>query len=139
MKAPLKLLTISICIIIHIGCDPYGDLKEVIQNDSRHDVWLLIIDESTIDSTIIDSILIRNETQEVLREQTELGGINQWKGCYNRYWPFLRLRVDNSDTLHVIIDPNDPSSWMYLILKEENYGGGQCECRLIITDSLIVN
>jgi len=135
----MRYLKIAACLLV-IGaltsCDPGIRFQKIIENRSDYDVKVYIYRDTSQYyevSYLADSLLIGNHSEMVLAETGGLGQYYKFTDC-QLYADSLKIIVLNNDSITVNMDINDPASWHFRRTKFGSNGGGECECRLMLSD-----
>lgn len=135
----LPLLLIMLVAVTFISCDPGVQYNKVIQNDSDYDLEVIIYPESRPGYGTMytdDSLVIYRHTEASILDAGGLGQTFEYEDC-DTYADSIVINVVDNDTLDLIISPDEPSNWVFNVLKETYKQGGTCECRLTIRNDLI--
>lgn len=126
------ILSIGLVFII-TSCDPGVHFERIIVNQSSHDIWIKV-NEETHPSFTADSILIGKNSSVIVSSDGGLGNTSDFSECG---FPegTLSSGVYTNDTLEIQKDLNLGGNWTPAVIKQTFKGGGECECRFTITDS----
>ena len=125
----MKLMYLLIPLCTLVSCDPSVDYDQIIQNDSDYDLWLKI--KSLY---LYDSLLLPKREETIVFGDHGLGTPLTYVNCDSFYSDTTELLVKDSTHLKVTLDIGDLELWTYSLLEKYSFGGGRCECRLIITN-----
>lgn len=131
-------LILGIAILFFSSCDPGVDYRQIVQNDSKYDI-MLIVDTAHINvhfGYTFDTLLIAKHSNVVIACEQGLGTTNGFSSC-NSFNDSVYTKIVDNDHLHLDLDLNNSSNWVFDVLDESMGGGGECECRIKITDSMI--
>jgi len=140
MKTKLfSFLVLGITILSFSSCDPGLSYSKVILNDSKYDIKIISVDTPRANVYNVyefDTLLVAKHSSEVIASEGGIGAIATYSSC-NQFNDSIYAIIVGFDSLHLNIDISDSMNWTYLIIEETNNGGGTCECRLKITNSMI--
>lgn len=135
----MRYLKISACFLvmsIFVSCDPGIRFQKIIENQSDYDVKVYIYRDTSQYyevSYLADSFLIGNHSEMVLAERVGLGQYYKFSDC-QLYVDSLKIMVLDNDSIIVNVDINKPASWHFRRTKAMSNGGGECECRLMLSN-----
>ncbi|MNJ88967.1 hypothetical protein D3C87_65280 [compost metagenome] len=105
----------------------------MIVNNSDYD---LLIFTGGYEGFVSDSIFIGRHSETVIYDSNRYGNVKSYKNCYISINPIPAEVIDH-DSLHLTIDLSNKANWKFRIVKREIEGGGECECKLEITNQHI--
>ncbi|OYT11293.1 MAG: hypothetical protein B6I18_04650 [Bacteroidetes bacterium 4572_112] len=100
---------------------------------------MIIVDTARANSYMgynFDSVLIAKHSNVVIAAEQGIGTTAQFSSC-NAFVDTVSVKIVNFDNLHLNLDFNKNSNWVFDVLDKSAGGGGKCECRIKITDSMI--
>ena len=129
-----KLASLAFIVLFLTSCDPETTFHRLINNDSGYD--LIVYPNDSLGSTFFggrlpDSLFIPNNSLDTLYSYRERGGISYYTDCPNDF-DSIRFVVDGNPNLSVTLDPMVDTNWVFNLIEELKYGGGECECVLYI-------
>jgi len=138
MKNKINILIIFVFLIL-TSCDPVFDYSKVVNNRSDYDI--LIIDIDTVHAGGygpygFDTIRIDKHQTKIIVTDGGIGDVSQYKDC-NVYNDTLMVKIIGHDSLHLIMDINDPGNWIFNQIDDES--GGTAECVFYIENQFIGN
>jgi len=121
--------------VFFLSCDPSVTFHRIIENNSDYTLQLVVNkNNGTSDTTNIE----QNQEIEFLHEDHR-GRRSEHENCENRNFFFdsihLIVKDDSSKTINA--DPIGKDNWVFSTSKKTMNGGGYCNCRLIVTNSMI--
>jgi len=138
LASAAKLLGIFSIALFSWSCDPGVKYEQVIENASDHDLTLIIFPD-TINPFLnyeFDTFNILRQSEVVLALEEGLGTTDGFKGCLVPL-DSAHFIVGDNDLLKVKTDITNSDFWRFRVLDKDVAGGGECECRLIITNDSI--
>lgn len=129
---------ISGLILIHLAllsnsCDPGVTYERVIENKTTHDIWIKTADNPYLWFTQ-DSFSIPKNSEQIISVFSGIGQTTQFENCGMLDSSIFGGIID-MNTLEISKDLNAQSNWAFSVLKKTFKQGGECECRLILTDA----
>ena len=121
------------------SCDPGIKYNKIVQNDSDHDLKIYVYPDTSIGWSNLykaDTFLIIRHNQISIAEYSSLGEANEFEGC-DTYADSFSIQVLDNDTLHVNLNLKENSNWTFSRIKKGFKDGGECECRVIISNDRI--
>ncbi|MFN5416910.1 MAG: hypothetical protein ACK5B9_07625 [Flavobacteriia bacterium] len=105
------------------------------ENNSNHNLkFYLYRSDGFGQNELIDSILIPKKSQVVIYEGGGIGTVDEYSFC-GSYIDSIASNFVDTDTLILKKDPNLLANWKYIEINKSKNGGGECECRLYVSDS----
>ena len=131
-------LILGMAILLFSACDPGVSYSKVIQNNSKYDISLYT-DTAYAETYAMynfDTIVIEKHSIVVIASEQGIGTTNGFSSCciFN---DSLNYKIIGFDSLYLNLDLNDCSNWVFDVIDKSAGGGGVCECRIKITDSMI--
>lgn len=126
-----------IAIISLAACDPGVDYKQVVQNNSSHDVWVLVHSSFPHDSVNYppnykrDSFYVASRSEVVLYEISHIGQVTDHQDC-DIHADSLTARIVSKSNYTLTKKLTNPANWQYNVLHEAWNKAGECECRFVI-------
>ncbi len=115
-----------------LGCDPVVYYDKIVENESSYDIWLIQNDS--------DTTLLQSNSEVIVHSELDISQtLNQYEDCprYPETGDTIRTRINGVDTLNEFII-TEGSNWQFII--EDSRGGSKsAECKIIITDSDLLN
>lgn len=130
MIHPKVALILCLSCTFLIACDPAIDYKQIVDNTSDFDIWLIYrVNQGS------DTILLPSKTETIVYSFGGIGTVLDYKNCdkLQLYNPMLSP-VDSTRTILIKIDSLE--LWQPLIMAT-GYGGGEVECRFGIRNEHI--
>ena len=135
MKNLFPKLATLVCITAFLtSCDPTVEFHRLINNNSGYDLILYPKDSLSrnyIGGRFPDSLFISNNSLDTLYSFIDLGGFEFYAECPTDF-DSIRFVVDGDPNLSVTLDAMADTNWVFNLIDEERYGGGECECVLNI-------
>lgn len=132
MKSYLLLLAV---LAFLTSCDPGVSYERIITNNSSHDIWIKATDY-TSPELVVDSFFIAKNTEQIIHAYSGLGQTSEFSNC-GMPDSALYGGLIATDTLAFSINLNEVAHWEFSVLSESFKQGGECECRLTLTDAFI--
>ena len=115
-----------------VSCDPGVHFERVIENKSSHDVWIKV-NQETYPVFVQDSFMISKNSSTIVQSSGGLGRVADFNYCGLEEGT-LSSGVFTNDTLEIQRNLNENGNWSSVVKSKRFGGGGECECRFIITD-----
>ena len=128
------LLAIVIGIVLS-SCDPGVSYERIIENNSSYDIWVKTSDNGYPGFTQ-DSFLISKNSEQVISIYSGSGQTFEFENC-GMADSTIYSGIYNNDTLMISINLNGESNWIFSVLNKTFKQGGECECKLKLTDNEI--
>ena len=127
------LLLLSCALTLLTSCDPEVHFSRIVENSSDHTILLVIQSGGNSDTTEIAP----HQTIEFLNEHKR-GRRSEYSECpFGNYETDFAFEVKGDSTLTINADSVGNKNWQFSTTDKTMNGGGTCECRLIITNSMI--
>lgn len=125
-------------VLLCSSCDPGVSYRRVLQNDSSYDLVVTPLDSnrSLWGLEFGDSLTIPVGEAANLIESNGLGVVSDYEDCYPRI-DSIQVQIASAPSLGLNFEINDNTLWNYIVISEDKYGGGECECRMVILDEHI--
>ncbi len=130
MKRYLLFLALGVLLS---SCDPGVSYERIIENNSSHDIWIITGNNDHPGFTQ-DSFSISTNSEMVISSYDFLGQTSDFEDCEMVDSSLVGGIVGN-EALSISKDLNSASSWSFSVLKRTSMGGGDCECRLKLSDA----
>jgi len=136
-------------IIFFTSCDPGVDYICSVQNDSDYDVKAIVqifspwyLDGKDTLYNLPDTIVVNKKTSSTIFTDGRIGCVYEYENCNFVQYDSISMLVFLVDTVKII--PNIHSKayidyWDFRVIKEYRNGGGTCECRMILTNDMLLN
>ena len=134
-------MSLVFLLFIFASCDPLVEYNKVIQNDSDYDVKVLTksivyIDGKDTVYTQVDTIPINKGSSAVVFTFMGIGSVHGYKDCRSSFVS-MQMLVYFSDVIKEISNIQKKNNWNYRLIKE-CFGGGECECRMRLTNEILI-
>lgn len=135
----MKYLKVAFCFLVigfFMSCDPGIRFQKIIENRSDYDVQVYVYRDTSQYyevSYLTDSFLIGNHSEMVLAERGGIGQYYKFSDC-QLYADSIEIKVVNNDSISLNIDANGSANWHFRRTKAGTNGGGECECRLMLSN-----
>lgn len=126
------LLFVTFGILLS-GCDPGVSYERIVENNTSHDIWIKKTG-NLFPEFEQDSVSIPKNSEQVISIYSGLGHTFEFENCGVPDNTILGGIIYN-DTLQIAKDLNTESNWIFSVLEQTFKQGGECECRLKLTDA----
>jgi len=141
----IKLISLSVFVLILLtSCDPGVTYSRVIQNNSDFEVKVIsqtkapwYLDGKDTVYNLPDTIIIHKNATTAIFSENSIGYVIKYQDCDFPYEPMPAI-VYFTDSIKSIPNILNVNGWNFRIIKEDRSGGGICECRLILTNDILV-
>ena len=143
-----RFITVFLMLLL-TSCDPGVNYDCVIRNNSDYDVKIVAqifapwyLDGKDTLYNLPDTFVVHKKTSSKIATEMQLGSVYYFQNCNWRLYDSVSILVYLADTVKII--PNIHSIdymnyWDFRITKEYRNGGGNCECRMILTNDMLLN
>ncbi len=128
----MKFLIILPLILLIYACDPGVHFERIIENKSSHDIWIKV-EQETYPAFAQDSFMIPKNSSMIVQTRGGLGRVEDFGNCGLEAGT-LSSGVFTNDTLEIQRNMNESGNWTSIVKSKAMGGGGECECRFIITN-----
>ena len=129
-----KTILLFMIMLLFTACDPGVSYSRIVQNDSDFDVKVFIA--GTIYSRT-DTILIEKNITKTIFTDHGLGTVYDFTNC-DFPKDSIPMLIYFNDSTKLIPDINKLSDWNFRIIKKGTFDdGGVCECRILLTNTLL--
>ena len=118
-----------------MSCDPSVTFHRTVENHSDYTLQLVVKKAYSNTDTIDLGV---NQEIEYLHD-SHRGRRKEYEDCENRYYGVdtIFFIVKNDSSRQVNVDPIGTQDWVFTTTNKTMNGGGNCNCKLIITNSMI--
>ena len=133
-----KISLLSFIFVFLLGlssCDPAVDYAMIIQNASEYEIIIIPVGTDSVWKNFEgrSDLSMAPKLATVIAKNFGIGKVDEYEDC-----PFqsdsFEMKISGIDSLKIDVDIYDPTNWTFDVLQNSTFGGGGCECRLIITD-----
>lgn len=125
----IRFVSGIVILLFLSACDPGVHHTKIIENRSDYDIRVYTYKDSIQE----DYFLIDRHSSDTIFETGHLGTTEDYSDCSTRV-DSIRVEIAGHDSLHVTLDLNDSAKWTYYRLSKTFKGGGQCDCRIRISN-----
>lgn len=134
-----KSILLFASLALLTSCDPGVTFNGIIQNDSSYDLQVIIYPDTPRNwyfNYADDSLVVTSSEQRTVFEYSGLGQNSDFETC-DAETDSIIVRVVGNDSLNLNLNAANADNWHFWRIKSSFQDGGECECRLIITDQMI--
>jgi hypothetical protein len=125
-------LTVTSALIL-LSCEPGVNYKKSILNSSDYNIQIIIKSKPRIYHPK-DTFILSKSEEVVIDKSSQIGSTNEFENC-NIHNDSLYSKIMGNDSLKLTIDLN--TAFEFKVTRKGYKNGGDCNCRLIITNDMI--